>query len=171
MTRFEVDLEISGLVRSVQITPAGDRLAVVLDGRPHSIDAAEIERGRWSLLFEPQQVSHEVLVRTGQPGELTVLVDGAVVPVRVRDPRRVRLGGSPGSGAAGPVRITAPMPGRIVRVLVGAGEIVAARQGLVVVEAMKMENELRAPCAGTVHELRAREGTTVDAGALLLTIA
>jgi len=62
------------------------------------------------------------------------------------------------------------MPGKVVRVLVGAGETVAARQGLVVVEAMKMENELRAPRAGTVRDVRAVEGASVEAGALLLTI-
>ena len=70
----------------------------------------------------------------------------------------------------GPVRIVAPMPGKVVRVLAAPGEAVTARQGVVVVEAMKMENELRAPRAGIVGEVLAREGALVDAGALLLTI-
>jgi biotin carboxyl carrier protein len=167
--RFEIALEVNGLVRSVHVTPRGDRLEVVLDGRHLLIDAAEIDPGRWSLLLDEGRVSHELLVRAGQPGELTVHVDGAVVPVRVRDSRRQRLS-SAGAGSAGPVRVTAPMPGRVVRVLVGRGDSVDARQGLVVVEAMKMENELRAPRAGIVGELLAREGTTVEAGALLLTL-
>jgi biotin carboxyl carrier protein len=167
--RFEITLEVNGLVRSVHVTPCGDHLEVLLDGRRLVIDAAEIGPGRWSLLLDDDRASHELLVRTGQPGELTVHVDGAVVPVRVRDPRRQRLSSS-ASGSAGPVRITAPMPGRVVRVLVGRGDSVDARQGLVVVEAMKMENELRAPRAGIVEELLAREGTTVEAGALLLTL-
>ena len=63
------------------------------------------------------------------------------------------------------------MPGRVVRVLVAAGADVAAGQGLVVVEAMKMENELRAPRAGRVAEVAVREGEAVDAGALLAVIA
>jgi biotin carboxyl carrier protein len=62
------------------------------------------------------------------------------------------------------------MPGRIVKVLVTAGDAVAARQGLVVVEAMKMENELRAPRPGTVTDVRVREGMSVDANAVLVVI-
>jgi len=62
------------------------------------------------------------------------------------------------------------MPGRIARVLVTIGDAVVARQGLIVVEAMKMENELRAPRAGTVTEVRAVEGALVDANAVLIVI-
>ena len=165
-----MQLEVNGLVRSVQVSRDGARLVVVLDGTRHVLDAAEIEPGRWSLLFDDQQKSHEVLVRPGQAGGLTVHVDGAVVPVRLLDPRRRRQAGATGPGGSGPVRVTAPMPGRVVRVLVTPGQAVTARQGLVVVEAMKMENELRAPRDGTVAELRVREGGTVEAGALLLTL-
>ena len=70
----------------------------------------------------------------------------------------------------GPIAIASPMPGRVVRVLVTPGAAVVARQGLVVVEAMKMENELRAPRAGTVAEVRVREGATVDANTVLVVI-
>jgi len=62
------------------------------------------------------------------------------------------------------------MPGRIVKVLVRAGDVVAARQGLLVVEAMKMENELRAPRAGTVAEVRVSEGAPVEANVVLAVI-
>ena len=71
---------------------------------------------------------------------------------------------------SGPQRIVAPMPGKIVRVLVKSGEAVHARQPLVVVEAMKMENELRAGRDGTVAEIHAQEGMSVDAGVLLVVI-
>jgi biotin carboxyl carrier protein len=70
----------------------------------------------------------------------------------------------------GPQRVVAPMPGKIVRVLVHRGQTVATRQPLVVVEAMKMENELRAGRDGTVAEIHAQEGRSVDAGALLVII-
>jgi biotin carboxyl carrier protein len=164
-------LEVNGVVRRVQVEQEGSRFTVTLDGARHVLDAAEIEPGRWSLLFDAERHSHEVLVRAGQSGAATVIVDGATVPIRVLDPRTRRAGGaSAGDGANGPVRVTAPMPGKIVRVLVAPGDTVAARQGLVVVEAMKMENELRAPRAGTVRDVRAREGASVEAGALLLTI-
>ena len=68
------------------------------------------------------------------------------------------------------MQILAPMPGKVVRVLAAPGDAVSARQGVIVVEAMKMENELRAPRAGIVGEVLVREGALVDAGALLLTI-
>jgi len=71
---------------------------------------------------------------------------------------------------SGPARLVAPMPGRIVRVLVEAGQAVEAGQGLVVMEAMKMENELRAPRAGRVAEVHARERQAVETGALLVVV-
>jgi biotin carboxyl carrier protein len=72
------------------------------------------------------------------------------------------------STEAGPRSIVSPMPGRIVKVLVRAGETVAAQQGLIVVEAMKMENELRAPRAGRVTSVKVGEGTSVERGAVLI---
>jgi len=72
--------------------------------------------------------------------------------------------------SGGPVTVNAPMPGRIVKVLVTVGETVAARQGLVVVEAMKMENELRSPRAGVVSDVRVAEGALVEAKAALVVI-
>ena len=83
--------------------------------------------------------------------------------------RRHRAGSSD-RAAAGPQLITAPMPGKIVRVFVRPGDAVTARQPLVVVEAMKMENELRANRDGTVAEVHVREGLSVEAGAPLIVI-
>jgi len=77
----------------------------------------------------------------------------------------------PSNSATGPQRVVAPMPGKVVRVLVKPGDPVRARQGLVVIEAMKMENELRAARDGTVTEVQAREAMSVEAGTLLVVIA
>jgi len=71
---------------------------------------------------------------------------------------------------AGPQRVTAPMPGKIVKLLVKPGDKVQPRQGVVVVEAMKMENELRARAEGTVTEVRVTEGSSVEAGAILVVL-
>ena len=73
-----------------------------------------------------------------------------------------------GASVGGPARVQAPMPGKLVRVLVSAGQDVGAGQGLVVMEAMKMENEIRAPRAGRVKEAPVREGQAVETGALLV---
>ncbi len=111
-------------------------------------------------------------MRESGPGILTVRVGGHRIDVRVIDPRAYRRRG-PGhaaDGLSGVRHVLAPMPGRVVRVLVKAGDRVTARQGLVVVEAMKMENELRAPSDATVREVRASEGASVEAGAILVVL-
>jgi biotin carboxyl carrier protein len=97
-----------------------------------------------------------------------VLAEGPIA-VELRDVTRLPRGGTT-HATAGPARLTAPMPGKVTRVLVTRGQTVAAGAGLVVVEAMKMENELRAPRAGEVLELPAREGLTVESGALLAVV-
>jgi biotin carboxyl carrier protein len=84
--------------------------------------------------------------------------------------RRWGRGDDAAFGRSGPEQLLAPMPGKIVRVLVKTGEAVSARQPVVVIEAMKMENELKASQAGTVAEIHVRDGQSVDAGALLAVI-
>ena len=98
-------------------------------------------------------------------------MNGLAVPVSIVDPRErlVRRRGS-GSAETGPRSILSPMPGRIVKVLVREGDVVTAHQGLVVVEAMKMENELRAPRDGTVSAVKVVEGMSVEARAVLVTL-
>jgi biotin carboxyl carrier protein len=89
------------------------------------------------------------------------------VSVTVNGRRRAERGVQP---ADGPQRIVAPMPGKIVRVLAATGDAVHAGQPLIVVEAMKMENELRAVHAGTIVGIHVKEGASVEAGALLIDI-
>ena len=99
-------------------------------------------------------------------------MNGLAVPVSIVDPRErlVQRRGNVSDGT-GPRSILSPMPGRIVKVLVREGDVVAAQQGLVVVEAMKMENELRAPRAGQVSAVKVVEGMLVEAKAVLVTLA
>ena len=102
-------------------------------------------------------------------GCLIVLIDGHRFEVEIRDPRRwLRHTTKP--GIEGRLHVTAAMPGKIVRLLVAEGDTVAAGQGLLVVEAMKMQNEMKAPKAGCVVSLTAREGATVAAGDVLAAI-
>ena len=101
-------------------------------------------------------------------GELLVGLGGRTINVSVNGRRGAHA--EAGARGHGQVTIAAPMPGRVVRVLVAAGDEVAARQGVVVVEAMKMENELRAPRAGRVKEVSVTAGTPVEAGRILAVI-
>jgi biotin carboxyl carrier protein len=94
-----------------------------------------------------------------------------VASVRVLTGTASRFGrGGGASLAAGTQRVLAPMPGKVVKVLVKAGDEVKARQGLVVVEAMKMENELRSPKDGRVSDVLVAEGASVEAGRLLVVV-
>ena len=111
--------------------------------------------------------SHEVGLEK-RPGGFTVLLPGETVAVDLAP--AARDAPAPLHQAHGPARVTSPMPGRVVRVLSAAGADVAAGQGLVVIEAMKMENEIRAPRDGRVLEMVVREGQAVETGSLLAVV-
>ncbi|MEZ5286270.1 MAG: biotin/lipoyl-containing protein [Vicinamibacterales bacterium] len=168
------DLNIGGRVRRVSVTPRDDdRLDVSVDDRTFVVDSRTPARDRLSLLVEAadgtaRSVDLAVAPRPGGAG-FDVSVDGHSLPAALvtRFGRRAADGGGDGSG---PQQVTAPMPGKVVRVLVAPGDRVQPRQGLVVIEAMKMENELRAAREGLVKAVRVAEGQSVEAGALLVTV-
>lgn len=169
-----VEIELDGRRRQVTLRRDGDRWLAGIDGREVAVSVVEADgRERWSMLVGRKSYSVEIEARAG--GELLVHVNGVVVPVVINRPgppkaaRRGRRGGGD-TGETQPTTIVAPMPGRIVKVLVQPGEDVQARQGLVVVEAMKMENELRAPRSGTIAEVRVTEGSSVEANAVLVVL-
>ena len=156
-------------MRQVVVTRVGAGFAVTVDQRTSHVDVARIGAHTLSLIVD-DVATDATVVADAATGQLTVHVGGTPVVVTVNGRRRWgRKEEGAGSGAE-PQRVTAPMPGKIVRLLVKDGDTVAARQPLVVVEAMKMENELRAGRAGIVAEIQVREGASVDAGALLLVI-
>ncbi|HUG53092.1 MAG TPA: biotin/lipoyl-containing protein [Vicinamibacteria bacterium] len=144
----------------------GDGLyTVVLDGRAREVDVREAGPHLMSLLVDGR--SHEVGVERREGG-YRVAVRGCVLEVGLVEAGRGAI--APRRPPGGPARVQAPMPGKLVRVLVAAGDEVGAGQGLVVMEAMKMENEIRAPRAGRVKEAPVREGQAVETGALLVLI-
>jgi biotin carboxyl carrier protein len=169
---FEV--VVNSLARIVTVEPDArrpGRYRVTLDGHRLSVDARRLDAGRMSLvMLDGAGSSHEVTVLENGSGELLVgLRDGTVAATI--DGRRRRRGASDGAGTLhGEQRIVAPMPGRVVRVAVRPGDAVAAKQGLVVVEAMKMENELTSPKGGRVKEVAVSEGMSVEAGRLLVVV-
>ncbi len=153
-------------MRRVGVARSADGFLVTIDGRTLHVNPARIDAHVVSLIVG--HASHEVAMVPEAGGALAVRVDSSYTSASVDSGRR--WGRTDDHGAAGPQRITAPMPGKVVRVLVAKGDRVHARQPLVVVEAMKMENELRAPRDGTVADVAAREGLSVDAGALLVVV-
>lgn len=168
---FEIDL--NGRTRTVAIEKTSEgQYRVLLDGEPHMVDAARVGVHGLSLLLDGDHgVSREVQVTpTATRGALLVTLGGRTVTATVNGRRTGRAGADTGAGAHGEQPIVAPMPGRVVRVLVSPGDEVAARQGVVVVEAMKMENELRSPKAGRVKEVNVAPGASVEAGRVLLVV-
>jgi biotin carboxyl carrier protein len=102
-------------------------------------------------------------------GSRSVTVNGRSIAIDVFDPRDLRAAGRGGS-TQGRQEVQAPMPGKVVRVLVDVGDTVEEGQGVVVVEAMKMQNEMKSPKSGTVAEVRTRPDATVSAGEVLIVV-
>lgn len=173
------EIEVNGRTRAVSVERSkhDGSFRVIIDGTPHLVDAVRVDGGalsfieldgRQSELVKGGGRSHRVAVTEGAAGELTLTQAAGLVRATVNG-RRSRRGGQV-AGAAGEQRIVAPMPGKVLRVLVQPGQDVAARQPLVVVEAMKMENELSSPRDGRVKDVPAVEGQSVEAGRVLIIV-
>jgi biotin carboxyl carrier protein len=165
--RYEV--EVGGRLRSVSIHRADGKFVVDVDGQASIVDAARVDGQTLSLLLAG--ASHDItIVSEPASGRLVVSLAGVSVPVALNRRRRPHREEGSGGAGSGPDRMVAPMPGKVVRLLVKLGDLVRKRQPVIVVEAMKMENELRASQDGTVAELHVKEGQSVEAGALLLVV-
>ena len=161
---------ISGEERTVEVTQRGDKYRVVIGDKALDVDAVHLEGSAVSLIVGTRSARCDI--EPGKDGRLHVLVNEMVHTLELLDEHKLRLRRAVGKfSLEGPQRIDAPMPGKVVRVLVKQGDEVQEGQGLVVVEAMKMENELRSPKAGKVVELHAVEGAAVESGAKLVVVA
>ncbi len=161
--------------RRVVVEPLGaGKWRVVLDGVERVVEALFGEQGQLTFLLDGRVVM--VDVERDKLGGLKVDVEGTSVGVALVEPRELELerarAMARGARAAvrGPEAVLAPMPGKVVRLLVRVGEQVVAGQALAVIEAMKMENELRAPREATVRELHVAEGTAVEAHQPVVTL-
>lgn len=159
------------------VTVNGEDIAVVLDGSGVSVEGTPVDARLAEVAGTPVRLvtvdnsQHRVILRRGsQRGQYTIWVGGFRYEVEALDERTrtIRDLSAASAGPAGPAPLRAPMPGLIVRVAVEVGDRVQAGQGLVMMEAMKMENELRAPAAGTVKAVHATPGSAVEKGALLV---
>jgi biotin carboxyl carrier protein len=153
----------------VDIEPAGPgRYKLTLNGKTHTVDALTLEHGAVSMLVDGESYSVEF---EDNADDVTVLVKGQITRIDVANERKLRMrAASAGFSAEGKQTIVAPMPGKVVKILVAVGDEVKEGQGLVVVEAMKMENELKSPKAGKVTELHAKEGSAVEINAKLVVV-
>jgi biotin carboxyl carrier protein len=167
---MQYEIEIGGRTRHVALARAGGGFAVTVDGRTRHVDVARIDAHTLSLIVDGVRPVDAVVTVDRARGQSTVHVGGSAVPVALDGRPRFGRKDDHLARTSGPQRLAAPMAGKVVRVPVAVGDAVCARQPVVVVEAMKMENELRASRDGTVAEVHAREGMSVEAGALLVVI-
>jgi biotin carboxyl carrier protein len=156
---MKLDLSIGGREERIEIANGNFRIG---DGPERHASVETPQPGVYSVLLDGH--SYQARVEEG-----VVTVNGFRYETEVRDPRRWSRQ-SRGGAHPGAQNIKAPMPGKVVRVLVAAGDAVQPGQGIVVVEAMKMQNELKAPRAGKVTAITAKVGATVTAGEVLATI-
>jgi acetyl/propionyl-CoA carboxylase alpha subunit len=166
---MKLALTINGREEEIEIVAPDPACRFRIDGGDErAADVAVLQNGVFSVLLDG--ASYDAYIEETPAGALVVVIDGYRFEIEVRDPRRWSRKSS-GRGGDTVQSIVSPMPGKVVRVLVATGDAVEAGQGIVVVEAMKMQNELKAARAGTVLTIAAKEGATVAAGELLATIA
>ena len=163
---MKLQLTINGAEDEIEILAPGPACRFRWGGAERAANVEMAEPGVYSVLLEGRSYDARV-ERTARA--LVVVIDGYRFEIDVRDPRRWSRKGR-GRAGEGVETLVAPMPGKVVRVLVAAGDVVEAGQGILVVEAMKMQNELKASRAGRVAAVHAREGATVAAGDALATI-
>ncbi len=163
---MKYEVRISGKTRIVEIERKAEGWQATLEGEAGVIaDVAETAPNTFSVLLAGQ--SHEISVTSSADGKLNLQSGRFEFTAEVIDPRSWRGRRHGGVEAEGRQQIVAPMPGKVIRVLVRAGEKVEAGQGLLVVEAMKMQNEIRSPKSGTVERVVVAEGQAVNAGEVL----
>ena len=167
---MKLKAELAGMEHTLELQRRGPGVVAAVDGRRYELSAREIEPGMY--LLQLGERVYECRVRTVDFGRgvSEVSVGQQEFHVRLIDPKRLSHTQATGALATGRVAVIAPMPGRVVRVLVEVGARVEAGVGVIIVEAMKMQNEMKAPKAGTVVALNAEAGTTVNAGDVLAVV-
>jgi biotin carboxyl carrier protein len=164
-----LQIEMNGELRQIELTQGeGGQYRASIDGEPSvDVQAQMIRPGVLSLHMAGR--AYRCVLEESAEGTAIYLA-GKRLLYRVDDPRSLKSHRSRHAGTEGPKPVTAPMPGRVVRVLVNVGDTVEAHQGIVVIEAMKMQNELKSLKAGKVVQIRVEPGGTVAAGDVLAVI-
>lgn len=155
------EVAIAEKVYRVELVRTEQEWKCKLDGREFPVDVASAQDGVLSLLLDGQ--SYEVK-QENLGTEAQIVVGQERFSATVRDPRSFRSRRRAGASEHGVKKVTAPMPGKVVRLLAGVGAQVEAGQSIIVIEAMKMQNELKAPKTGVIKKINVAEGAAVEAG-------
>ena len=165
---MKFEAELAGETLPIEVTGDSGRYRVTIGDTASEVDARQAAEGIWSLLIDG--ISYVVDV-SDRDGVSVVEVDGERYEIRVEEETRYIIRTRGGKATTGGQVLKAPMPGKVAHLEVEVGQTVAPGDGLVILEAMKMENEFRASVAGTVREIRVQVGQVVNAGDVLLVIA
>ncbi len=169
---MKLTAEIAGETYELNIERDGERVLAEVNGRRYELEARMSEPGVYLLLTGNKVYECHISRDSKRREKFDVLVGTSAYSVILNDPKRLRgaITSSAHSSGVASAQIVAPMPGKVVRVLVEAGARVAAGQGLVIVEAMKMQNEMKSPQDGIVTALPVEAGATVNAGDVLAVV-
>jgi biotin carboxyl carrier protein len=163
------DVVVDGKTHRLELTKGDTTWLCKVDDQEIEVDAALTARDVMSVLVGGK--AYEVKRERSLQGEIHLIIGSARYAVDVQDPRSLRTRRrATGGTEAGPQKLTAPMPGKIVRILVAQGDEVKAGQGIIVMEAMKMQNEMKSPKDGRVQKILTSEGSTVNPGDTLAVI-
>ena len=162
------DVIVDGKTHRLELTRGEKTWLCKVDDQNIEVDAALTARDILSVLVGGK--AYEIKRERSLQGDIHLIIGSARYAVDVQDPRSLQTRRAAGGVEAGPQKITAPMPGKIVRVMVAVGDEVKAGQGIIVMEAMKMQNELKSPKDGRVQKVLTLEGSTVNPGDALAVI-
>jgi biotin carboxyl carrier protein len=162
------DVIVDGKTHQVELERGERTWLCKVDGEAIEVDAALTARDVLSVLVSGK--SYEIKRERSLQGELHMVIGSARYAVEVQDPRSLRTRRAIAGAESGPQKLKAPMPGKIVRILVNEKDEVKAGQGIVVMEAMKMQNEMKSPKDGKVQKILTAEGSAVNAGDTLAII-
>jgi len=162
------EVSINGTPHRVELLKGDKTWTCRVDESEMEVDAAFTARDVLSILIGGS--SFEIKREYSLNGELHVVIGSERFSSEVRDPRSLKARRAAYAGAEGPAKLTSPMPGKVVRILASEKSEVEAGQGVIVVEAMKMQNELKSPKKGVVQRITVAEGTAVNAGDTLAII-
>jgi biotin carboxyl carrier protein len=162
------DVVVDGKTHRLELTKGDNTWLCKVDDQAIEVDAVLTARDVMSVLVGGK--AYEVKRERSLQGELHMVIGSARYAVDVQDPRSLRTRRAAAGSEAGPQKVTAPMPGKIVRILVAEKDEVKVGQGIIVMEAMKMQNELKSPKDGKVQKILTSEGSTVNPGDTLAVI-
>ncbi len=167
---IKLKAEVAGKDHQISIQRREAVVLAEVDGRRYKLKLCDLGDSEYLLIDGNTVYNCRVENSHNHPDDIEVSLRGVSYPVKLTDPKRLRSAQSGAEHDKGTARIVAPMPGKVVRVLVEAGTEVEAGAGILVVEAMKMQNEMKAPKAGHVVSIHSQVGSTVNAGDVLAVI-